>query len=95
MIFIDTSAVYALADAGDPNHDAAVARFHQALGDGEPILTHNYVLIESAALLAERNRRELSLVDCASFGVMRRHGLDRALAFDEGFEREGFRIYAG
>jgi predicted nucleic acid-binding protein len=42
-----------------------------------------------SAWLAAR-RRGLSLVDCASFEVMRRLGLRRAFAFDRHFEQEGF-----
>jgi predicted nucleic acid-binding protein len=44
----------------------------------------------AVALLAARGRRNLSLVDCASFIVMRRYGLTRVLAFDADFEAEGF-----
>jgi predicted nucleic acid-binding protein len=36
------------------------------------------------------NRRGLSLVDCASFVVMRRLGLRRAFAFDDHFVEQGF-----
>ncbi|MCU0722568.1 MAG: VapC toxin family PIN domain ribonuclease, partial [Planctomycetes bacterium] len=42
-----------------------------------------------SAWLAAR-RKDLSLVDCASFEVMRRLGLRRAFAFDRHFEQEGF-----
>jgi predicted nucleic acid-binding protein len=41
------------------------------------------------ALLAA-NRRSLSLVDCASFVLMRRHGIRRAFAFDRHFREQGF-----
>ncbi len=37
--------------------------------------------------------RRLSLVDAASFIVMRKRGVDRVLGFDSDFEREGFRTY--
>jgi predicted nucleic acid-binding protein len=43
----------------------------------------------SAALLAA-GRRRLSLVDCASFVLMRRHGIQRAFAFDRHFAEQGF-----
>ena len=43
-----------------------------------------------AALLAAR-RRQLSLVDCVSFEVMRQAGLDTAFAFDSDFASQGFR----
>ncbi len=54
MIFLDTSAVYAMADKADPNHASALEKFNQALSAGEPICLHNYVLVESAALLQAR-----------------------------------------
>ena len=50
---------------------------------------------EAVAIFRERARRGLSLVDCASFVVMRRYGITQALAFDADFEREGFALYAG
>jgi predicted nucleic acid-binding protein len=54
VIFLDTSAIYAWADAADPNHPAAVRRLQQILDAGEELLTHNYVLLESIALLQAR-----------------------------------------
>ena len=54
MIFLDTSAIYAWADAADPNHHTAVARLQAILDSGEDLLTHNYVLVESMALLQAR-----------------------------------------
>ena len=48
---------------------------------------------EAIALLEERGRRGLSLVDCASFVVMRRYNVQKALAFDPDFEGEGFALY--
>lgn len=54
MIFLDTSAIYAWADGADPNHHAAVRRLQAALDSGDELLTHNYVLVESLALLQSR-----------------------------------------
>lgn len=129
MIFLDTSVIYALADKGDRNHDRARGLFQEVLESEELILTHNYVLVEAAALLqqrlglasalqflreaeafdihwvtandhqagsellAQRGKRQLSLVDCVSFLVMRRHDVQRTLAFDEDFQKEGFILY--
>jgi uncharacterized protein len=45
----------------------------------------------SVATLFTAGRRRLSLVDCVSFELMRRLGLDTAFAFDEHFEQQGFR----
>ena len=54
MIFLDTSAVYALADKADPNHASALEKFDHALSAGDPVCLHNYILVESAALLQAR-----------------------------------------
>lgn len=54
MIFLDTSAIYAWTDAADSNHPTAVRRLRAILEVGEELLTHNYVLIESMALLQAR-----------------------------------------
>ncbi len=54
MIFLDTSAIYAWADTADPNHRTAVRRLQAILESGEDLLTHNYVLVESIALLQAR-----------------------------------------
>ena len=54
MIFLDTSAIYALADPNDPNHANAYKNFDLALKSGETFLVHNYILVESAALLQAR-----------------------------------------
>lgn len=50
---------------------------------------------EAVELLARRGKRGLSLVDCTSFVVMRRLGVERAFAFDADFLREGFTLYGG
>ena len=131
MIFVDTSAFYSASDEGDPNHSRALALFQRAVEHGEALLTHNYAVVETEALLqkrmgldvgldfladlarfrvhwvnageheravellANRARRDLSVVDCASFIVMREEGATHALAFDGDFEREGFVLYTG
>lgn len=52
MTFVDTSALYALVDADDDNHGAAARQF--ALLEGTVLLTHNYVLVETIALVQRR-----------------------------------------
>ena len=54
MIFLDTSAVYAMADTGDKDHEEALRLFEAAQRADEEIVTHGYVLVESAALLQRR-----------------------------------------
>jgi len=43
------------------------------------------------SLFCERSDKPYSFTDCVSFTVMRRLGLETALALDAGFVREGFR----
>jgi predicted nucleic acid-binding protein len=54
VIFLDTSAIYAWADTADVNHPTALRRLQRILDEGEPLLTHNYVLVEAMALLQAR-----------------------------------------
>ena len=58
MILIDTSALYALADAGDAHHHEAVAIQRKLIEQGEVLLLHNYVAVETAALLQSRSGHE-------------------------------------
>ena len=44
--------------------------------------------------LLTANRRQLSLVDCASFDTMRRLGITIAFQFDQHFTEQGFERYA-
>lgn len=128
MIFVDTSALYAVLDRDDARHREASDAWKQLLQSSAPLLTHNYVLIEMAALAQNRlglaavralqedvtpvlrvhwiaeaehemavqmvlaaGRKKLSVVDCASFVVMRGHGIRDAFAFDAHFREQGFR----
>jgi predicted nucleic acid-binding protein len=53
-VFIDTSALLAVMDAGDENHSKADRFWKKLLGGEESLLTSNYVLIETIALLQNR-----------------------------------------
>jgi predicted nucleic acid-binding protein len=126
-VFVDTSAAYALLDAGDASHARARRAFGLLRAREAVLMTTSYVLVETCALvtrrlglaalrdfrenlaplldvswvdatvhdaaldlLFERRRSGLSLVDAASFVVMKRGRLDEAFAFDRHFEEEGF-----
>jgi predicted nucleic acid-binding protein len=126
-VFVDTSALYAYLDARDADHAVAAQAF-ASLRD-ERRVVHNYILVETEALVRARlgaaasarfhaelvpvldvewvsaelhdvalsslrtaGRRDLSLVDCVSFEVMRRRQVDTAFAFDDDFVTAGFRI---
>lgn len=125
--FIDTSAFLAVLDESDSHHKAAKPFWTKIINAGDILLCHNYILVESSALIARRlgieaarvfeqdivptlqiiwvtkevhyaaagaqlvaNRSTLSLVDCVSFEVMRRTGIQKAFAFDRHFRDYGY-----
>lgn len=54
MVFLDTSALFVLADKADENHEETRNRFRRAIESGEEFLVHNYILVETAALFQRR-----------------------------------------
>lgn len=54
MIFVDTSALYAVLDGADDNHVPAVALWRELLASDESLLVTNYVLVETTALVQHR-----------------------------------------
>lgn len=54
LIFVDTSANIALANPKDDYHDASRRAIGALLDDGEELFTHNYVILETVALLQRR-----------------------------------------
>lgn len=126
-VFVDTSALLALLDAADQNHDRARQAWQTLLAEDAALSCTNYVLVEVFALAQHRlgmaavralqddfvpllhiewlaadgharsvsallaaNRRQLSLVDCASFDSMRAGGLTTTFTFDRHFAEQGF-----
>lgn len=129
MTFVDTSAVLAIMNARDVRHAEAARIWAALLASAGALVTTNYVLVETGALVQSRmgmaaaqvlaediapaldvswvdeelhragtaalltaRRRDLSLVDCISFEVMRRRGVTRAFAFDPHFPEQGFEV---
>ena len=52
--FVDTSAFYALLSLNDANNDRAMRWLETVAGDDEHLVTHNYVVVESIALIHRR-----------------------------------------
>ena len=72
MIFLDTSGAYALADRDDERHELAVKMLEATINSGRQIVTHSYVLVESAALMHRRLGRHTALAflnEAAGFDV--------------------------
>jgi predicted nucleic acid-binding protein len=53
-VFVDTSAFYAVVDRDDDNHESAKAIWGRLLSSRAVLLTNNYVLLETCALLQNR-----------------------------------------
>lgn len=73
MIFVDTSAIYALADRADLNHEPATTALQALLDSEETLITHNYVLVEAMALLQHRLGPQAALAfahDASAFDVV-------------------------
>lgn len=134
MIFLDTSAIVAMVDHRDEFHERAIKTAENLSGDGSQLWTHNYLIVEAAAVLQrklgqrklgignslillaraediakihwvtpqeheravyrldQRNRRNLSFVDCVSFVLMEQYDSTTAFAYDSDFETEGFQL---
>ncbi len=52
-VFIDTSALHAILDAEDPNHERAAATFPTLVRD-QVAFTHNYIHVEAEQLVRRR-----------------------------------------
>ncbi len=127
--FADTSALYAVLDRTDRNHEHARTEWRNILNEGTRLVTHNYVVVESMALVQRRlgitalrafheevlplittewidparhhtalemvllaGRKKLSVVDCASFVLMRELGISEAFCVDRHFREQGFLV---
>ena len=53
--FVDTSALYAVLDAADPNHSRAAVAWRALIERGEPLVTSSYVVVETVALVQSRH----------------------------------------
>ncbi len=53
-LFVDTSALYALLDEDSTAHPAAAATLARMVEQAERLLTHNYVAVETSALVQRR-----------------------------------------
>ena len=126
-VFADTSALFAVADKEEERHSRAMSIWTRLHSENEGLVTSNYIVVESSALIARRlgleaerdfhsiivpvllvvcidaavhrravtarlasDQRDLSLVDCVSFEVMKDLRIDKAFAFDRHFAQPGF-----
>jgi len=80
MIFVDTSAVYAILDRADENHSRAKATWLSVLGSGKPLFTSNYVVVECCALIQHRlGLRAVRSIQDDILPVMTVHWIEKPL----------------
>lgn len=58
-VFVDTSALYALLDEDDEQHDRAKVAFNTLRDRRELLVTHAYVVVETLALVQARLGRSI------------------------------------
>jgi predicted nucleic acid-binding protein len=77
-VFVDTSALYALLDKADDEHDAAEVTFRGLRG--QHLVTHAYVIVETAALAARRlGSTSTALLFDGLLGVVETEAVDASL----------------
>lgn len=54
MTFVDTSAIYAILDRNDANHEAAKSCWFALIDADSPLFTTNYIVVECCALAQSR-----------------------------------------
>jgi predicted nucleic acid-binding protein len=90
MIFVDTGAWFAAAVPSDPDH-AAASRW--LAGNGEPLLTTDYVVDETLTLLRARGERARALLVGEAFFAGRLAEIHTLDASDVALAWETFRRY--
>jgi predicted nucleic acid-binding protein len=53
-IFVDTSALLAIVNVEDANHETAKATWKDFIGEGAALVSNNYIIVESIALIQSR-----------------------------------------
>jgi predicted nucleic acid-binding protein len=91
-VFVDTGAYFALTFTGDENHQAARSIYAELATERRQLVTTNFVLAETHALLLNRLNRTIALrvlesIDQSSARIV------RVTAADERLAREILRRY--
>ncbi len=60
VVFVDTGAFYAAINRNDENHREAAALFHDAMEEEWRLITSNFVVAETHALILSRLGRDLA-----------------------------------
>lgn len=96
-VFVDTSAFYVLVNDRDATHDEAVAILRGVQGEDREIVTSNFVVAETHALLVRRLGRNVAIefvrsIHAGLATVVRVEEADeeRAVAIIEGYADKAF-----
>jgi predicted nucleic acid-binding protein len=54
VILLDTSAIVAIADVRDEFHERAIRTMERLSSGDAPLLTHSYVVLETAAVMQRK-----------------------------------------
>lgn len=76
---MDTSAFFAAADRDDRHHEEAASAIRGAIGRGEVLLTHSFVVIETVALLHRRLGHDVATRFLADLDAFRVEWVDEPL----------------
>lgn len=84
-VFVDTGPYFALSFVGDGNHRAARASYQRLVDERRQLITTNFILAETHALLLNRLNREIALrvlesIDRSSTRIVRVTSSDEATA---------------
>jgi predicted nucleic acid-binding protein len=75
-IYIDTSALIAMSDKNDKNHERAVSYFKIAV----------------KRYFKRYKDQKIDLTDCLSFSIMERMDINTPFTFDSDFQTHGFEM---
>ncbi len=79
-VFCDTSGLYAVVEPTDAHHNEAKAAWRALLDDGRPLVTIDYVLVETLAVVQRRSgMAKLHAFARAVSGLIETHFVDRTL----------------
>jgi predicted nucleic acid-binding protein len=78
--FVDTSALYAVLNSADANHERAAACLRNLREANEVLITSNYVLVETMALLGRRvGFQAVQVFQTDVTPILRTHWVDESL----------------
>ncbi len=89
-----TEFLNAFANKGEHLRKTALQWVNNAISDSEQteiVEQNSQLFIRAKKLYSDRMDKKCGLTDCASFLIMRDRGIQDVLAFDNDFNREGFK----